>query len=176
MRSQLTNPIHWCWWTRQVDWWLCSNRQSPGALPTVEAPSSSGSAPIGGVADPPDTLRSTARPARQAPSPAALAPAASAQPPRSPPPPLGPRGFGIFFFLTQRVLGNLGKRETGEDNTLVIRVPETDRFGSSGIRVIRVLRNWNRSVPSSVSGNSVSGSGNSVRFRVFPNGTKKIKK
>jgi hypothetical protein len=50
---------------------------------------------------------------------------------------------------------------------------ETDRFGSSGIRVIRVPRNWNRSVPSSVSGNSVSGSGNSVRFRVFPNGTEK---
>jgi hypothetical protein len=56
--------------------------------------------------------------------------------------------------------------------TLGIRVPETDRFGSSGIRVIRVPRNWNRSVLS-----SVSGSGNSVRFRVFPNGTeKKIKK
>jgi hypothetical protein len=60
--------------------------------------------------------------------------------------------------------------------TLGIRVPETDRFGSSGIRVIRVPRNWNRSVPSSVSGNSVSGSGNSVRFRVFPNGTEKMKK
>jgi hypothetical protein len=57
--------------------------------------------------------------------------------------------------------------------TLGIRVPETDRFGSSGIRV---PRNWNRSVPSSISGNSVSGSGNSVRFRVFPNGTKKMKK
>jgi hypothetical protein len=51
-----------------------------------------------------------------------------------------------------------------------------DRFGYSAIRVIRVSRNWNRSIPSLVSGNSVSGSGNSVRFRVFPNGTEKMKK
>jgi hypothetical protein len=60
--------------------------------------------------------------------------------------------------------------------TLGIRVPETDRFGSSGIRVIRVLRNWNRSVSSSVSGNSVSGSGNSVRFSGIPEWNRKNKK
>jgi non-ribosomal peptide synthetase component F len=60
--------------------------------------------------------------------------------------------------------------------TLGIRVPETDRFRYSVPRVIRLPRNWNRSVPISGSGNSVSVSGNSVRFRVYPIGTKNLKK
>lgn len=107
MRSQLTNSIHYCrcWWTGQVEWLLCSNRQSPGALPKIEAPIGSG--PEWPTSGHPTTRRSTARPARQAPSPAAPAPAASAQPPRSPPSAAAAaaRGFGKFW----------ERRETGED-------------------------------------------------------------
>lgn len=84
-------------------------------------------------------------------------------------------GAAGLLLAKKKMIAHKGSRPSGGDRcrrrvTLGIRVPETDRFGSSGIRV---PRNWNRSVPSSVSGNSVSGSGNSVWFRVFPNGTEK---
>lgn len=139
MRSQLTNSIHYCrcWWTGQVEWLLCSNRQSPGALPTVEAPIGSG--PEWPTSGHPTARRSTARPARQAPSPAAPAPAASAQPPRSPPSAAAAaaRGFGKFW----------ERRETGEDrrrkgpNESATRSLDHSRVPPRGVLV---LGSWRR--------------------------------